>query len=151
MNVLVSACLMGAECRYDGSGIMLEQMKLLQHKCNLIPICPEIYGGLETPRDPAEIIDNKVITSSGRDVTGEYEKGAQEIRKLAQFYNCRYAILKERSPSCGYGKIYDGTFSGRLVDGNGKLAELLAGEGIQIFGESNLECLTAELQRSLNL
>ncbi len=139
MNVLVSACLMGVACRYDGSGILLEQMNMLKDKFNLIPICPEIYGGLKTPREAAEIKNGRVVTTSGEDVTYEYEKGAQEIKRLAQFYNCSYAILKERSPSCGYGKIYDGTFTGQLIEGNGILAELLAKEGIQIFGESSLD------------
>ncbi|MDD3173669.1 MAG: DUF523 domain-containing protein, partial [Herbinix sp.] len=99
MNILVSACLLGMECRYDASGIFMGEMKQLKEKHHLIPVCPEIYGGLQTPRDPAEIQGDLVITKTGEDVTGAYQKGAEEIRKLAHFYDCSYAILKERSPS----------------------------------------------------
>lgn len=107
----------------------------------MVPVCPEIFGGLATPRDPAEIIGNKVITKNGEDVTENYKRGAKEVLKLAKFYGCKLAILKERSPSCGYGKIYDGTFSGRLTDGNGVTAELLIEIGIRVIGESEIESL----------
>lgn len=139
MNVLISACLMGMECRYDGSGYYAEELNELKKRSHLIPICPEIYGGLQTPRDPAEIQKDRVITSADEDVTAAYQRGAQEILKLARFYNCSYAILKERSPSCGFGKIYDGTFSGRLIEGNGLTADLLSKEGICIIGETKLK------------
>lgn len=139
MNILVSACLLGMECRYDGKGYLLDDMKKLKVQYHLVPVCPEIYGGLPTPREPAEIRDGLVITKSGKDVTAEYRKGAQEIRKLAHLYNCSYAILKERSPSCGFGKIYDGTFTGKLIEGNGILADLLKKEGISIIGESRIK------------
>ncbi len=145
MNILVSACLMGIECRYDGSGCFREEINLLKEKHHLIPVCPEIYGGLQTPREPAEIQGDSVITKSGKDVTKEYKKGALEIKKLTDFYNCSHAILKERSPSCGYGTIYDGTFSGTLIEGNGILAELLAKEGITIIGESRLKEFVTKL------
>jgi uncharacterized protein YbbK (DUF523 family) len=102
----------------------------------LIPICPEIYGGMKTPREPAEKRGNKVVTKTGKDVTEYFERGSNEVLKLAKFYDCKYAILKERSPSCGYGKIYDGTFTKTLVDGNGVLVELLAENGITVIGES---------------
>ncbi len=139
MNVLISACLMGMECRYNGAGYYVEELQDLKDRCHLIPVCPEIYGGLQTPRDPAEIQKNRVITSAGTDVTAQYQKGAQEILKLAQFYNCSYAILKERSPSCGFGYIYDGTFSGKLIEGSGLTADLLSREGICIIGETKLK------------
>lgn len=139
MNILVSACLLGIKCRYDGTGYLIEDMNKLKEKHHLIPVCPEVYGGLKTPRVPAEIQGNKVITRNGEDVTGAYHKGAEEIKRLAQFYNCTCAILKERSPSCGFGKIYDGTFTGTLIEGNGVLADLLYKEGIQIIGETELK------------
>ncbi|RDY29822.1 DUF523 domain-containing protein [Lachnotalea glycerini] len=136
MNILVSACLLGIQCRYDGSGVMQEHIEGLKKEHNLIPVCPEIYGGLATPREAAERVGNRVLTHSGKDVTKNYERGAKEILKLAKMLDCKYAILKERSPSCGMGKIYDGTFSGNLTDGNGVLAELLIKNGIQVVGET---------------
>lgn len=139
MNILVSACLLGVNCRFDGKSKFTEQLKALQEKHNLIPICPEVYGGLKTPRDPAEKVMGKVITKNGEDVTEQFQKGAEEVLKLAKFYDCKLAILKERSPSCGYGKIYDGTFTGTIVDGNGVAAELLVQNGITVIGESEIE------------
>lgn len=141
MNILVSACLMGMECRYDGSGYLLDELTKLKNKHNLIPVCPEIYGGLQTPREPAELQGDKVITKSGEDVTAEYQRGAQEIAKLADFYDCSLAILKERSPSCGFGEIYDGTFHGILIPGNGLTAGLLSKKGIRVIGESEIDSL----------
>lgn len=141
MNILVSACLLGINCRYDGTGKLIEKLDILKEKHNLIPICPEIYGGLETPRLPAEKIGNKIIAKDGRDVTNNYKRGAKEALKLARFYNCKLAILKERSPSCGHGKIYDGTFSNTLIDGDGVAAKLLIENGINVIGESQIDTL----------
>lgn len=141
MNVLISACLLGINCRYDGGENLIKEIEKLKERYNLIPVCPEIFGGLSTPREPAEIIDGKVINRRGEDVTENFVKGAKETLYLAKLFNCKYAILKERSPSCGYGKIYDGTFSGKLVDGNGITAELLAKNGIEIIGESQIDKL----------
>lgn len=140
-NILISACFLGTNCRYDGRTVELSSLDQLKKKYNLIPICPEIIGGLETPRKPAEIRNNKVINSLGQDVTNNFEIGAREALKLAKLNKCRYAILKERSPSCGYGKIYDGTFSGTLIGGNGVTAELLAQNGIIVLGESQISKL----------
>lgn len=137
-NILVSACLLGMHCRYNGTGVMCEELEQLKDTYNLIPVCPEIYGGMTTPRDPAERIGEKVVTSVGEDVTDYYRRGAEEILHLQKFYQCEIAILKERSPSCGYGHIYDGTFSGKIVDGNGVAAELLAENGARIIGESKI-------------
>lgn len=139
MNILISACLMGVNCRYDGVGMWIEHLDELMKKYHLIPVCPEIFGGMSTPREPAERIKDKVITRIGEDVTEYYKKGAQEVLKLAKLYQCEYAILKERSPSCGCGKIYDGTFTHTQIDGDGVLAELLISEGIKVLGESNVQ------------
>lgn len=147
MNILVSACLLGVHCRYDGNGVMQEALERLSKEHNLIPVCPEIYGGLSTPRDPAERIGERIITKTGQDVTAQYTKGAREILALCKFYDCHYAILKERSPSCGYGKIYDGTFSGKLVDGNGVTAQLLSEQGVKIYGESRIEELITNINK----
>lgn len=137
-NVLVSACLMGVNCRYDGKSVLAQYLEETMEQYHLVPVCPEIFGGLPIPREPGERIGNKVITITGKDVTEYYERGAMEVLRIARLYNCHYAILKERSPSCGYGKIYDGTFSHRLVDGNGVLAELLIKDGITVIGESKI-------------
>lgn len=139
MNILISACLMGINCRYNGESEIVKELEELKNKYNLIPVCPEIYGGLKTPRNPAERVEDKVLTNNGEDVTEGYAKGAEEILKLAKFYDCKYAILKERSPSCGFGRIYDGTFSKTTIDGNGVTADLLAKNGVKIIGESKIQ------------
>lgn len=139
MNILISACLMGINCRYNGKSEIVKELEELKNKYNLIPVCPEIYGGLKTPRNPAERVKDKVLTNNGEDVTEGYAKGAEEILKLAKFYDCKYAILKERSPSCGFGRIYDGTFSKTTIDGNGVTADLLVKNGVKIIGESKIQ------------
>lgn len=139
MKILVSACLLGVECRYNGKGELREDIKALMKDHELIPVCPEQLGGLATPRDPAERQGDKIITKTGIDVTAEYLKGAEEILKLAKLYNCSAAVLKERSPSCGAGKIYDGTFSKILIAGNGAAADLLIKNGIKVTGESEID------------
>ncbi|NCB17850.1 MAG: DUF523 domain-containing protein [Synergistales bacterium] len=139
MKILVSACLLGVNCRYDGGSAENESVLALMDRYDLIPVCPEILGGLPTPREPAEISGGRVRTISGEDVTGQYGRGAVESLKLATLYGCAAALLKERSPSCGAGLIYDGTFTGKLVPGNGLLAALLAARGIRVIGESRLE------------
>lgn len=137
-NILISACLLGENCRYDGGSVPVENLGPLMKKFNLIPVCPEIIGGMSTPRKPSERIGKKVINREGEDVTSYYERGAAEVLRLAKLYNCRYAILKERSPSCGYGTIYDGTFSHKIIEGNGVTAEILTKKGIKIYGESQI-------------
>ena len=138
MNILISACLLGVDCRYDGSGKAIPELKELMSKHTLIPVCPEQLGGLSTPRSPSEIKGDKVISKDLEDVTQEFTKGAKEALKLAKLYNCKYAILKERSPSCGSGKIYDGSFSKTLIDGDGFAAKLLKDNGVEIIGESEV-------------
>ena len=138
MKILVSACLLGVNCRYDGGGALYEDiLKTFPDYC-LIPVCPEQLGGLPTPRMAAEISEGRVRTKDGRDVTEEYVKGAEETLKIARLFDCDHAVLKERSPSCGFGKIYDGTFSGKLIDGDGLTAKLLAENGIKVLGESRV-------------
>ena len=140
-KILVSACLLGKPCRYDGKGKPYERIEALKTKYELIPVCPENLGGLLTPRPPAEIKSGRVINKEGVDVTEEYTLGALETLKLAKEHNITLAILKERSPSCGKGKVYDGSFSKTLIDGNGITAELLIKNGITILGESEIENL----------
>ena len=140
-NIIVSACLLGVSCRYDGNSKPNEKIIDLKEKYNLIPICPEIMGGLPTPRMPAEIKDGRVKTENGIDVTEEYKKGADEAIKLAKLFGCKKAILKENSPSCGCGKIYNGEFIRTLKDGNGITAELFMKNGIDVFGENSDKCI----------
>jgi len=117
MNILVSACLLGVACRYDGKSKPNEDVIALMNKYNLIPFCPEVTGGLPTPRHPSEIVGDKVLNDIGEDVTAQYNKGAEEALRIAKMYNCKYAILKEKSPSCGKGKIHNGKFDGGYVEG----------------------------------
>ena len=104
-------------------------------------MCPEQLGGLSTPRNPSERRGERVVMNDGRDVTAEYRRGAEEALRLARLYGCTAAVLKEKSPSCGCGRVYDGTFSGTLTDGDGVMAELLKENGIRVYGESELEKL----------
>jgi len=137
-KILVSACLLGLSCRYDGKEKPDERVIALKEKYELVPFCPEIYGGLETPRTPSERVDDKVIMKNGRDVTENYKRGARGALYLCKTMGIKKAVLKERSPSCGNGKIYDGSFSGTLKDGDGVTAELLKKNGIEVFGESEV-------------
>ncbi len=138
MNILVSACLLGVNCRYDGKGQLAHALLPLLKEHTLIPICPEQLGGLQTPRPPAERQGKVITTKDGQDVTMSFTKGAEETLKLAQLYHCKLAILKERSPSCGAKQIYDGSFSGTLIDGSGVTAKLLMAHGISVIGESEI-------------
>ena len=133
--ILVSACLAGFPCHYDGTSKTNEKIVQLVREDKAIPVCPEQLGGLTTPRLPSEIRNGRVFSSEGRDVTPEFEKGAAAVLQIAKEYGCTKAILKARSPSCGKGQIYDGTFSGKLVDGNGKTTELLLENGIEVITE----------------
>lgn len=138
-NILVSACLLGIGCRYDGEHKADERIIALGKKYNLIPFCPEIYGGLSTPRVPSERVGTRVMMKDGRDVTENYIRGAEEAYRLCVLFGITKAVLKEKSPSCGMGKIYDGTFSGILTDGNGVTAEYLVNKGIEVIGENDVE------------
>ena len=136
MRILVSACLLGLPCRYDGKSKPCDRVIALAEKHELVPFCPEIYGGLPTPRVPAERAGEKVINRAGVDVTENYMSGARQALELAKMLGCKAAILKEKSPSCGAGMIYDGTFSRTLVPGDGVTAELLKENGIRVCGET---------------
>ena len=140
-NILVSACLLGIGCRYDGKHKANSEILKLGEKYNLIPFCPEIYGGLPTPRTPSERIGDKVMMKDGRDVTENYARGAMEALTVCRIYGIKTAILKERSPSCGKGEIYDGSFSGTLTERDGVTADLLISEGIRVLGESEINIL----------
>ena len=119
-KILVSACLLGIDCKYSGGNNYNEKVLEYIKDYEVIPVCPEIMGGLSTPRPPSERVGNKVINNQNIDVTKEYIKGANETLKLAKLFDAKKALLKAKSPSCGKGKIYDGTFSGTLIEGDRK-------------------------------
>ena len=131
-KILISACLLGVPCRYDGKSKPSEAAVALSEQYELIPFCPECYGGLPTPRPPAEICGDRVLTREGKDVTAEYTRGAESALALCRTLKIEDACLKSRSPSCGKGTIYDGSFSGTLIKGSGVTAELLEQNGIAV-------------------
>lgn len=139
---LISACLAGVNCKYNGGNNLNPKIVQLLKEKKAILICPEQLGGLSTPRLPSEIITDKegnkrVINIEGKDLTKEFLKGAEETLKIAKLAGVEAAILKARSPSCGKGKIYDGQFRGKLIEGNGITAELLEKNGIKIYTEED--------------
>lgn len=136
---LCSACLIGVNCRYDGESKLNSKVVELAEKEFLIPICPEQLGGLPTPREQAERRGKRVLTRSGRDVTKNFWRGAIEVFKLAKLFGIREAIFMQRSPSCGCGQVYDGTFSGKIVKGEGVTTALLKRNGIKVVSEEDLK------------
>jgi len=142
MTILVSACLLGLRCRYDGASKPCPEVLALREKHVLIPCCPEQLGGLPTPRAPSEWQGERIANRDGQDVTDEYIRGAQEAVTLARVTGCRLAILKERSPACGNREIYDGSFHGRLIPGSGSAADALKTAGVPVLGESELKQLS---------
>lgn len=139
--ILVSACLAGVKCRYDGKSNKTDSIVELVEQGRAIAVCPELLGGLITPRNACEIQFDKnrrrVISNKGDDVSSAYFKGAQKTLEIAKIVNAKIAILQQRSPSCGCGKIYDGTFTRNLIDGDGYTAELLKQNGITVCNEEN--------------
>jgi len=135
--IIVSACLAGIKCRWNGSSSKNEEIVELVKKGQAIPVCPEQLGGLETPRKVAEILDNKVITKDGYDVTDSFVRGAFETLNICKMYNCDKAILKSKSPSCGCGSVYNGKFNGTLISGNGITSNLLKNNGIEVISDKD--------------
>lgn len=135
---LCSACLLGIKCRYDGRDAINHKVIMLLKTEILIPVCPEQLGGLPTPRETAEIRNGKVITKSGRDLTENFKRGAKETLKIAKLLDVKEALLKQGSPSCGCGRVYDGTFSGKIIKGDGITAALLKKHGIKVTTEEDL-------------
>lgn len=140
-KIMVSNCLLGCDCRYKGDNCANEKILSLASAHTLIGVCPEQAGGLATPRAPAEIQGDKLITNEGGDVTAQYMRGAQTALYLADLNRIDFAILKAKSPSCGKGLIYDGTFTGSLKSGNGVTAQLLLDNGYAVYNEDELEQL----------
>lgn len=150
MKILVSACLLGENCKYNGGNNKNEKVSALAEKHTLIPICPECFGQLPIPRPPAEIVGNKVFNKLGTDITEHFNDGAEKTLYVAEESGCRIAVLKERSPSCGFGEIYDGTFTGKTTRGNGITAQLLYDNGIIILGESKIDKIDEYINDYIN-
>ena len=136
--IIVSACLTGFPCRWNGESRFSEEAADLIGRGFAIPVCPEQLGGLTTPREPAEIRDSRAMSRTGEDLTSYFQKGAQIVLEIARKYRCETAVLKEHSPSCGVHEIHDGSFSGKLVRGSGITAKLLSENGLQILTENDL-------------
>ena len=143
-RMLISACLLGVKCRYDGGGQALSELSGLMARYELIPVCPEQLGGLPTPRTPSERRYGRVVARDGADVTEAFRHGADQACRIARLYGAKLALLKSRSPSCGHGEIYDGSFTGRRIPGSGVAAEALAAMGILLYDESDAAMLARE-------
>lgn len=139
-KVLISACLAGINCKFNGENNLLDSGILdeISKKYHLLFVCPEVFGGLGTPREPAEMKDGLVVTKTAKDVSENFKFGAEICLKIAKLNGCKKAILKARSPSCGSGQIYDGSFSKKLIFGDGVAAKLLKENGILVFSEDEI-------------
>lgn len=136
--IIVSACLAGIFCRYNGEIVPFEPVVELVRQGRAIPFCPEAMGGLPTPRPPCEIRHGRIINKDGVDQTEEFHRGAEEGLRLARLVGATEAVLKSNSPSCGHGTIYDGTFTGTRIPGNGVFADILTRHGITVRSEEDL-------------
>ncbi len=132
-TILVSACLLGENVKYNGKNNYDERIEKLKDLFDIVPICPEVFGGLPTPRIPSEIKGENVVNEKGKDVTYEFNKGAHKVINIVNFCHVRKALLMDRSPSCGVNKIYNGKFNGTLIDGMGYTAKLLKAKGVQLY------------------
>lgn len=145
MNILVSACLLGVPCRYDGGAnrcpALLDALREGGH--TPVPVCPEVYGGLPTPRPPAERQGERVTARTGADVTAAYRQGAAAAVQLARLAGCQAAVLKANSPSCGVGCIYDGSFTHTKIPGDGVAAAALREAGLTVYTEQDFAPLFA--------
>jgi len=139
MKIIISACLAGIPCRYDGCPVPWQLYDALRIKHELIPLCPELLGGLKAPRPPAERVGDRVLDKTGADLTEVFDRGTEEGLRLAVTLGADAAILKERSPTCGVHIIYDGTFSSRQIEGKGVFAQKLEEAGFSVFGEFQTE------------
>lgn len=136
--IIVSACLAGVQCRYNGQEFPIPEVVEMVKKGQAIPVCPEVLGGLPIPRPKAEQRAGRILCENGQDVTHIYEAGAEKALQIARLLNCEKAILKSKSPTCGCGMIYDGTFSGKLIDGDGIFCTLLKKAKISVHTENEI-------------
>ena len=138
MRIMVSACLLGENCKYNGGNNLCPELVRLLEGHTVIPVCPEVLGGLPTPRIPAEIVNGKVMNRNGESVDEAFRKGAEKALEIAKKEKPDFIILQSRSPSCGVKEIYDGTFSGRKIPGQGIFAELLTKAGFIVLDVEDL-------------
>ncbi len=138
MKVMASACLLGENCKYSGGNNRSEQLLSILAGHEVIPVCPEMLGGLPVPRIPAEIVDGIVTNRKGISVDAEFRRGAAAALDIARFKEVDLIVLQPRSPSCGLGMIYDGTFSGKLIPGNGIFASLAVDAGFRVINADDL-------------
>ena len=136
-KIIISSCLLGNNCKYNGKNNYIEKIELLKDKYEIIPICPEVMGGLSIPRIPSEINNGMVIDKCGNDVSEYFNNGANKVIDIVKNNNIKIAILKDGSPSCGSSNIYDGTFKGNKINGMGITAKRLSDLGIKIYNENN--------------
>ena len=140
-KLLISACLCGKNTKYSGGNNLIPDLSKIEEAFELFLVCPEVDGGLTTPRNPSEQLGDKVVSNKGVDVTYEFNLGAKIALEVAKKNDIKYALLKESSPSCGTNLIYDGTFSGKKISGQGVAAKLLSNNGILVFSENEIEKL----------
>ena len=137
MKIMVSACLLGYNVKYNGKNNLNSELVDYLKDYEVFSVCPEVMGGLNILRVPSEIKNNQVINKNGEDVTNEYTKGALKTLEIAKKENIKIAILKENSPSCGSNYIYDGTFTHNVINGEGITVKLLRENGITVLNENN--------------
>ncbi len=137
-RLLVSACLLGVCCRYDGKSQPQPGIEELAQRYQLVPVCPEQLGGLTTPRAPSERVGERVLSNQGADVTLHFQNGAQEALRIGKLLGCDGALLKQRSPSCGSRSVCDGSFTGKVIPGQGVFAQLLCQHGLPVYAEEDI-------------
>ena len=142
--LLISACLLGVRCRYDGGEQYLPAVAKLMERYALVAVCPEVLGDMPAPRTPAEIRGGRVVSIDGEDRTEKFRLGAERALAMARGVGAKKALLKSHSPSCGKSLVYDGTFSGKLVPGSGRAAALLEENGVKVFTEEEVSSLEQE-------
>lgn len=140
-TLLVSSCLLGNNCKYNGGNNLSEEVIKLKDKYDIISVCPEVFGGLSVPRISCEIKGDKVINKSGIDVTKEFIEGAKKTLDIAKKCRCKKAIFKDKSPACGINYVYDGTFESKIIEGQGIATKLLIENGIKVYSEKEIKKL----------
>ena len=145
-KILISACLLGQKCRYDGKEKGIKELLKLTKYFDLIPVCPEVLGGLKIPRYPSEILNDRVINQKGVDVTENYNNGAYWVFSVAKQMNIKMAILKENSPSCGVHKVHNGKFDGGLIEGSGITTKKLLSIGVKVLNEEEALKMLEDLE-----
>ncbi|MBC8310771.1 MAG: DUF523 domain-containing protein [Candidatus Marinimicrobia bacterium] len=152
-SIIISACLLGRECRYNGGHSKISKLESLD--VDFIPVCPEEAGKLGTPRPPAELITStkdiiegsgKIITENGDDVTQQFLDGSKKELSKLKSSNAQIAVLKSRSPSCGYGQVYDGTFTGKLCKGNGIFSQMCEDEGVTVISSDRIDSFIKDIK-----